>query len=55
MVSYAKSTYEKSKKFNEKLKELQKTIKPIIIRTYFAIDAKQNDELKTLSCDLSED
>ena len=34
IVSYARSTYEKSKIFNNKLKELQKTINPITIRTY---------------------
>ena len=43
MVSYAKSTYEKSKKFNDKLKELQKTINPITIRTYLALKNGQED------------
>ena len=54
MVSYAKSTYEKSKQFNEKLKELQKTIKPITIRTYLALDCKQDVENIKLNLGLSD-
>lgn len=36
MVSYARSTYEKAKQFNDKLQEMQKTIPPAVIRTYLA-------------------
>ena len=54
MVSYAKSTYEKSKQFSEKLKELQKTIKPITIRTYLALECKQNAENIKLNLGLSD-
>ena len=54
MVSYAKSTYEKSKQFNEKLKELQKTIKPITIRTYLALEDKQDMENIKLNLGLSD-
>ena len=54
MVSYAKSTYEKSKQFNEKLKELQKTIKPITIRTYLALEYKQEAENIKLNLGLSD-
>ena len=34
MVSYARSTYEKAKQFNDKLREIQKTVPPALIRTY---------------------
>jgi len=44
MVSYAISTYRKSKEFNEKLKKLQKTIKPITIRTYLLAENMQKSE-----------
>ena len=36
MVSYARSTYEKAKQFNDKLREIQKTVPPALIRTYLA-------------------
>lgn len=55
MVSYARSTYEKSKQFHEKLKELQKTIAPITIRTYLAAEYEQKDENVELNLDLSDD
>lgn len=51
MVSYARSTYKKSKQFNEKLNELQKTIKPIIIRTYLAAENGVNN--KDVASDLN--
>lgn len=54
-VSYARSTYEKSKEFHEKLKELQKTVKPITIRTYLAAEGRQNDETAAVHFELSED
>ena len=54
MVSYAKSTYEKSKQFNEKLKELQKTIKPITIRTYLALECEQDIEKIKLNLGLND-
>jgi len=55
MVSYARSTYEKSKQFYEKLKELQKTVKPVTIRAYLAAENKQNDENAKRNLALSED
>ena len=55
MVSYSRSTYEKSKQFNEKLKELQKTIKPIIIRTYLAAESSLNNKEVDSYLDLSDD
>lgn len=42
MVSYARSTYAKAKEFQEKLKELQKTISPAIIRAYLLTKYEQN-------------
>ena len=36
MVAYARSTYKKAKKFQENLKELQKTIPPAVMRMYLA-------------------
>lgn len=55
MVSYARSTYEKSKQFHEKLKQLQKTISPIMIRTYLAAENKQNEETIEFNLKLSGD
>ena len=55
MISYAKSTYEKSKQFNEKLRELQKIINPRTIRTYLAADNTQKDETVELNLDISDD
>ena len=49
MVSYARSTYEKSRRFHEMLKELQKTISPVMIRTYLAAANKQKDDDVELS------
>lgn len=46
MVSYARSTYEKSKQFNEKLDELQKTISPTIIRVYLAAESDLKEKIK---------
>lgn len=42
MVSYARSTYAKAKEFQEKLKELQKTISPAIIRAYLLTKYERN-------------
>ena len=42
MVSYARSTYAKAKEFQEKLKELQKTISPAVIRAYLLTKYEQN-------------
>ena len=42
MVSYARSTYAKAKEFQEKLKELQKTINPATIRAYLLTKYEQN-------------
>lgn len=42
MVSYARSTYAKAKEFQKKLKELQKTISPAIIRAYLLTKYEQN-------------
>ena len=55
MVSYATSTYKKAKLFHEKLKELQKTINPITIRTYLAAESMQQDKSVDLNLDLSDD
>lgn len=55
MVSYARSTYEKSKQFNENLKELQKTISPITIRTYLAAESIQKDENVELNLNINEE
>lgn len=49
MVSYARSTYEKAQKFNSKLEELQKTIKPIIIRTYLAAKNERKEDCVNLN------
>lgn len=54
MVSYARSTYEKSKQFHEKLKELQKTIAPIVIRTYLAQGNSPKDDNIERNLDLSD-
>ena len=51
-VSYAMSTYRKSKQFHEKLQELQKTIKPITIRTYLAAEGILRDENVELNLEL---
>ena len=55
MVSYARSTYEKSRRFHEMLKELQKTISPVMIRTYLAAANKQKDDDVELSLNINEE
>ena len=55
MVSYARSTYEKSRRFHEMLKELQKTISPVMIRTYLAAANKQKDDDVELSLNINDD
>ena len=55
MVSYARSTYEKSRRFHEMLKELQKTISPVMIRTYLAVANKQKDDDVELSLNINEE
>ena len=53
-VSYARSTYEKSQKFNEKLNELQKTIDPRDIRTYLANSNREPHPSVELPLNLSD-
>lgn len=55
MISYARSTYQKSREFNEKLKELQKTIKPAVIRTYLAMENRHTDPFTELDLGLSDE
>ena len=55
MVSYARSTYEKSRRFHEMLKQLQKTISPVMIRTYLAAANKQKDDDVELSLNINEE
>lgn len=54
MVSYARSTYAKAKKFNEKLEELQKTISPATIRAYLLTESEQDVEKVAEKLNLSE-
>ena len=54
MVSYARSTYAKAKKFQEKLEELQKTIQPATIRAYL-FTKEQNVENVAEKLQLSEE
>ena len=55
MVSYARSTYAKAKKFQEKLEELQKTIQPATIRAYLFTKQEQNVENVAEKLQLSEE
>ncbi len=55
MVSYSRSTYEKSKQFCEKLEELQKNIDPVAIRTYLGTSGKSKDENVELNLSLSDE
>lgn len=55
MVAYARSTYKKAKKFQENLKELQKTIPPAVMRMYLAAKNGQVDSRAALGLNLSPD
>ena len=53
MVAYARSTYKKAKKFQENLKELQKTIPPAVMRMYLAAKNGQVDSRAALGLNLT--
>ena len=55
MVAYARSTYKRAKKFQENLKELQKTIPPAVMRMYLAAKNGQVDSRAALGLNLSPD
>lgn len=54
-VSHAKSTYRKAKAFNEKLKELQKTISPGAIRAYLGAENIEKEKYVKLNLNLDDE